>query len=95
MGHGIRHSTPYRHAGVGMPLFGANASKKLNLYGSGIDGDQTFAATQSALARTMYYNTLILDNGGVLPSGGFPIFAKTRIHVKSGGKIVRSGNPAS
>jgi len=60
--------------------------------GDGSDGDVTISGN-TTLIRDMYYNTLTVNNGVTLITGGFVIYAK--VSVTNNGTIARNGNAAS
>jgi len=45
----------------------------------------------TTLSRDMFYDTLIVANGGTLNCNGFKVFAKTSIEVQNGGTISAKG----
>jgi hypothetical protein len=59
-------------------------------YGNGSDGDIT--EVSRTLAADVNADTYIVPNGVTINTGGYRIFAKTRINVQSGGRIHASGN---
>lgn len=61
------------------------------LLGDGSDGDVTISVN-TTLARDMNYNSLVVNAGITLTTGGFVIFCKTSITVNATGLIVRNGN---
>lgn len=64
-------------------------------WGDGSDGDVTIGAGTTTLARDMFYNSLIVQNGGILKPAGFRIFVKTATQVDAGGSINDNGNDGS
>ncbi len=63
-------------------------------WGDGADGDVVIGAGTTLLARDMFYNSLIVQNGGILKPQGFRIFVKTATQVDVGGSINDNGNDA-
>ena len=63
-------------------------------WGDGSDGDVVIGAGTTTLARDMFYNSLIVQNGGILKPQGFRIFVKTATQVDAGGSINDNGNDA-
>lgn len=63
-------------------------------WGDGSDGDVTISAGTTTLARDMFYNSLVVLNGGILKPAGFRIFVKTATQVDAGGSINDNGNDA-
>jgi hypothetical protein len=59
------------------------------VFGDGSDGDVTIAAGTTTLTADKFYDTLVVE--GTLNPAGFRIFARTKIWVKNGGAITRSG----
>lgn len=69
------------------PSGGGGAS----IYGDGQDGNLTVSGT-TTIATDKYYDTLIVQNGGVLKVAGARIFCKTLCQVDAGGVIHANGN---
>lgn len=63
-------------------------------WGDGSDGDVVITAGTTTLARDMFYNSLTVQNGGILKPAGFRIFVKTFTQVDTGGTINDNGNDA-
>ena len=63
-------------------------------WGDGADGDVVIGAGTTTLARDMFYNSLVVQNGGILKPQGFRIFVKTATQVDAGGSINDNGNDA-
>jgi len=61
-------------------------------WGDGADGDVVIGAGTTTLARDMFYNSLTVQNGGILKPAGFRIFVKTFTQVDAGGSINDNGN---
>jgi hypothetical protein len=61
-------------------------------WGDGADGDVVIGAGTTLLARDMFYNSLTVQNGGILKPQGFRIFVKTFTQVDTGGSINDNGN---
>jgi hypothetical protein len=61
------------------------------LLGDGVDGDAVISVN-TTLTRDMNYNSLIVNAGVTLSTGGFTIFSKTSITVSATGFIARNGN---
>ena len=60
------------------------------LFGDGSDGDIIISSSTS-LARDMYYNTLIINDGVILNSNGYRIFVKEYTRFNGTGKIASNG----
>ena len=58
----------------------------LGIYGDGSDGDVTISGT-TTLSRDMYYNTLLVDNGGTLKMNGYKVFVLKKLTVNASGII--------
>lgn len=61
------------------------------LLGDGVDGDVTISVN-TTLARDMFYNSLVVNAGVNLNTGGYTIFCKGAVTVNSTGLITRNGN---
>lgn len=59
-------------------------------YGDGSDGNATITGT-TTLSRDMFYDTLIVQSGGVLVTNGYRVHCKTLCQVDSGGVIHHNG----
>lgn len=55
------------------------------MFGTGIDGNVTIAAGTTTLARNMYYDTLTINNGGILDVHGFEVYVKTAVVCPASG----------
>src|SRR3990167_6066666 len=65
----------------------------LNQISDKSDGDVTISGT-TTLTRDMFYDRLIINNGGILQPASFRIFADI-IEIKGGGIIRNNGNVGS
>ena len=64
------------------------------IYGDGSDGDVTIS-TNTTLTRDMYYDSLTINEGIELNTGGFYVYVRnTLTGVGAGGKIVLNGGDA-
>lgn len=61
------------------------------LLGDGVDGDVTISVN-TTLTRDMFYNSLIVNAGVNLNTGGYTIFCKGSVTVNATGLITRNGN---
>lgn len=64
------------------------------MFGDGSDGSATISGT-TTLSRDMFYTTLTVQNGGVLETAGFRVYAKTSATIDSGGTVRNNGQPGS
>ena len=62
----------------------------LSGFGDGSDGDVTVNGS-TTLTRTMFYDTLTVENGGSIDVAGFEIYARTLVLVENGGSIHSDG----
>ncbi len=74
------------------PAYAAALSGGLAGFGDGSDGDVTVSGN-TTLTRDMFYNNLTVNNGVVLDTGGYRIFAKGTL--TNNGTIRRNGNNGS
>jgi len=65
------------------------AKALLGLYGDGADGDATLGST--TLTRDMYYNSLTVNAGATIATGGFRIFSKQFVRFGAGCVLDNSG----
>jgi hypothetical protein len=73
---------------------GGGGDDSLGIYGDGSDGDVAIAGTTS-LGRTMYYEDLTVQSGGVLQPASMIVHCELTCTVDSGGAIRRNGANAS
>jgi hypothetical protein len=64
------------------------------LYGTGVDGNVTLGAGTTTLARSMFYNNLTINSGGLVDTKGFQIFVKETL-TGNNGSISRAGQNGS
>jgi len=60
------------------------------LYGPGYDGDVTIGAGTTTLTRSMFYNNLTINAGGVLAPAGYQVFVANTL-TGTNGRIDRQG----
>jgi len=64
---------------------------RANLFGDGSDGD-VVVSTEIDLTRDMFYNNLTVEEGGIINTKSFRIFAKDQFIKKPGGIVRNNGN---
>lgn len=74
---------------------GGGGSYSQGWYGTGIDGDVTIAAGTTTLVKDMFYDNLTVQNGAIVETDGFVIYAKTSVTIDVGGTIRNNGTTAT
>jgi len=69
---------------------GGGSTPAVVYYGDGSDGAVTISGTTN-LTRDMYYDTLVVQSGGVLNTNQWKVFCKTSCTIDAGGKIANNG----
>lgn len=64
-----------------------------SFYGDGADGDVVIPAGTTTLARDMFYDNLVVQNGANLVTAGFRIYVREVATIEVGGVISHDGNP--
>lgn len=74
---------------------GGGGSYSQGWYGTAIDGDATIGAGTTTLTKDMFYDNLTVQNGAIVETDGFVIYAKTSITIDAGGTIRNNGVTAT
>lgn len=70
---------------------GGSSTGGAGFFGDGADGNLTVTGT-TTLTADKYYDTLIVQSGGILNTSGVKVFCKTLCQVDAGGIIQAIGN---
>jgi hypothetical protein len=76
-------------------VYGGNIAGSTGWFGSGLDGDVTMPVGTTQIARTMYYDDLVIPSGAIVEPNGFGLYVRGTLTIEAGGVLRANGAAAS